>query len=67
MYVKHNQSASQFKFNANFWLKLIFNFFHENYNEANFGFVAHVLHLDYSFIYSKIRRKQGKVDLIDKC
>ena len=42
-------------------------FFHENYNEANFGFVAHVLHLNYSFMYSKIRGKQGMVDLIDKC
>ena len=35
---------------------MFFEFFHKNYNEANFGFVAHVLPLRHDYKISGIRK-----------
>ena len=44
-----------------FGWKMFFEFFHKNYNETNFGFVAHVLPLRHDYKISEIR-KLGDMD-----
>ena len=43
-----------------FGWKMFFEFFHKNYNETNFGFVAHVLPLRHDYKISGIRKLDDK-------